>query len=382
MKNLLFSSTNWIVPCLILTNCLFTQPSPRLEKSFEIGKEVVRAQMKPGYNAPANIEVRGSWDLDLDASFLYWQVMQDNMEIAFASNTPAASIPTISSTSGSLQGSFIEPGFKYKPGAQIGLTLRSDHDNWDMSTQYTWLEGSIVDTSNGPLGGTLLPTWGHPMVVNNNFYDTADQKWHYSFNLIDGDVGRTFYVGSALVVRSFFGARAGWILQKLQVTYTNLESTLYNGIPGTQNVSVYSNSWGVGPRMGLASNWNLGSDFCLFGNGSIDLLYTDYNIKSKTLFQRNAKDGDTAGQIKSMVSREAPRGLRTHLDLEMGISWGTYLHADSFYMLLAASYGFQVFWNQNPFRHFESANAMLALSSTPSGNLYAHGATGTIRFDF
>jgi hypothetical protein len=73
--------------------------------------------------------------------------------------------------------------------------------------------------------------------------------------------------------------------------------------------------------------------------------------------------------------------VRTHLDLELGLGWGTYFDDNNWHVDLSASYGFQVFFDQNMFRHFED-DVMIGLSSVANGNLYVQGLTATARFDF
>jgi hypothetical protein len=75
--------------------------------------------------------------------------------------------------------------------------------------------------------------------------------------------------------------------------------------------------------------------------------------------------------------------LRTHLDLEFGIAWGSYFDNNNWHVDLSAGYGFQVFFNQNMFRWFASTYyGSVAQSVSPNGNLYMHGLTASARFDF
>ena len=65
-----------------------TQTAKPRSRSFEHGQRLTYNQMAPGYNAAARVEVRGAWDLFATASFIYWQLSQDNMDVAFAAATP------------------------------------------------------------------------------------------------------------------------------------------------------------------------------------------------------------------------------------------------------------------------------------------------------
>jgi hypothetical protein len=73
--------------------------------------------------------------------------------------------------------------------------------------------------------------------------------------------------------------------------------------------------------------------------------------------------------------------VRTHLDLEMGLGWGSYFDNNNWHVDLSASYGYQVFFGQNMFRHFDSATRVGA-NTSQFGNLYVQGLTVTARVDF
>ncbi len=85
----LFTKTGpWMVATLSAVASIFGQNSKcaPAQKSFEQGHEMMQSQMMAGYNAPARIEVRGSWDVYASGSFTYWQAIQENMELGVVSN--------------------------------------------------------------------------------------------------------------------------------------------------------------------------------------------------------------------------------------------------------------------------------------------------------
>src|SRR5579862_9134922 len=90
--NLLKKTTLSLASLMTLTASVFGDepacPPPR--KSFEQKRKVTKNQMQPAYNAPSRIDVRGSWDLYITGSFVYWQLSQDNMEVAFNDHLPNA----------------------------------------------------------------------------------------------------------------------------------------------------------------------------------------------------------------------------------------------------------------------------------------------------
>jgi len=377
--------TPWVAMLLILAASAFGDDDvcrPPQRKSFEQAKKLTKTQMSPAYNAPARIEVRGSWDLYLTGSFIFWQLSQDNMEIAFADGlTNTAYIDA-----NQIKGNLVPMSFDYKPGFKVALGINTDQDDWDALAEYTRIHASNSASTNGQTAigtGTqlpLLPTWGHPYVMESNAYDTASEKWNTNFDFIDIDLGRVYYVGTQLTFHPFFGARGAFITQNVHVHYVNSifspGSASFPETLGVMDIYKRLQSWAIGPRVGVNTNWMMGLGMRFFGNATADVLYTKHKIQDKTTFVAT-----TTGLNEFFVSRDRPLNLRTHLDLEMGLGWGSYFDNNNWHIDLSAAYGFQVFFDQNMFSDYLN-NGMPGHFIAPQGNLYAQGLTATVRFDF
>jgi hypothetical protein len=179
------------------------------------------------------------------------------------------------------------------------------------------------------------------------------------------DLGRWYYLGTQLTVRPSIGARVAWIYQKRGAQYTNVLNPGNFAINSQEN----SNSSGIGPRFALDTNWMIGSGFRFFGNSEFDVLFTRY-------YRDSHGTVNNPGTVLILYKKSSDvRELRTHLDLEWGMGWGTYLCCHKWHFDLAASYGFQVFWHQN-------MNFADITKVTNHGNLYIHGLTLTAKLDF
>lgn len=328
--------------------------------SFEQGHELRQSQMAAAYNAPARIDVRGSWDLYVSGSYIYWQPSQENLELGISNASSANQLP--------INGNAVNLNFKFKSGYQVALALFTDTDNWDGVAKYTWLGGRHSAASNGPSGGGILPFWGHPDNVADDIV-SGKSRWRVRFDLLDVNLGRSCYVGTQLTYRPFFGVRAAWIDQKYIVSYTPLATPSYQ-------IRCTNDSWAVGPEIGLDMNYLLGLGFRLIGNTEADLVFTRYNLRIK-----EEDSANPSGPLAVDYRQKQLFYLRPHLDLEMGFGWGSYLSNHNYHIDVSVLYGFQIFWSQNMFRMFVD-NAAVAKSFAPNGDLYVQGATGTIRFDF
>lgn len=348
--------------------------------------------IQPAYASTSRIQICPGRDIYTSGSFTYWQPIQENMDLGIVSNNTG---PVFGIFPYGINGNVVNPNFGYKPGFKVGLGVDLDHDDWDTCVQYTWFRGTgTTTTSLVPNTRTVLfPTWSIPIVEVFGevvTYSFASQTWSLHMDLLDWEIGRSYYMGNKLSFRPFFAARAAWIRQNLDVSY--IDERINFAVSNNRSVfiSKISHSWAVGPRAGINSNWNIGNGFRLFGNAGGDILFTQY---TKLLSEEIPLEGTDApphlfsaspAQIPGytkIVKQKDLNCFRTHLNLELGFGWGSYLANNRWHIDLSAGYEIQVFFDQNMFRHFSNAN-QLANSQSPNGNLYLHGATGTLRLDF
>jgi hypothetical protein len=286
MLKILTKTKPWMVASLLVASSAFgqqdrcqpqtkpcEQPKPCAKPACPCPEP--KPILHPEYNAPARFETRCGWDFYADASFIYWQPIQENMELGIA-NTNILNPGTVGIT-----GNVIEMDFSYKPGFKVGVGMYFDHDDWDAHAEYTWFHGSHSTSSNAPIAGDIYTIDAAPGVTSsNNAYNSGKEHWNLKMDLLDVTLGRWGYTGTKLTMRPFFGARAAWIRQKKTETFVSTGTTSTGVAIGTGADTVVitgkSQSWAIGPTAGLNTNWTIGEGFRLFGDGSADILYTRY----------------------------------------------------------------------------------------------------------
>ena len=357
----LFAKTNfWIGGSLLTIASLFSQNEPCLPSCQPEPCPPPCQDCEPKACAADPITTyctmgRGCWDLFATASFIYWSPSQDNMELGIVSQTD---------TLYALHGDEINLDTAYQPGFKLGFGTNLKQGNWDMYLQYTWFR-SKQETSESLaaadgkvlLAAELIPLSGH------RFLD-GKEDWRLYMDLLDLELGKHYSVQTDLFFRPFFGLRAAWIRQNLETDYLN-ESTGKN----QHNISIVqkSNSWALGLRTGLSTDWMVGKCFRVYGNGNGDLLFTQYsNLSTKQ--QGTTTTGALASNSLYAVKQHNINCVRGRLELELGLGWGTYFSNNNRYVDLSAGYGFQIFFDQNMFRNFLDDTA-LAKSISPNGNL-------------
>ncbi len=317
--------------------------------------------LNAAYNYPARTQTRCPWDLFFDISFIYWQPTEDNIALGkkwSGLNNATDPVSTTSYTE-TLQNT----GSSYKPGFKIGMGGFFEHDNWDLHLEYTWFHNqesasfSVPSVANATQA--LTDYWPEQVSGGTNYYDSGSGKWKLQMDILDLDLGRWYYVGTKLTFHPTVGLRAAWIHQRYSATFSADSplpyATVGNGGAGnspfhyltTTGISK-SNSWGLGAKAGLDTNWMLGYGFRLYGCGEGDLLFTRYTtLSTNTKNSPNAPSTGTPTQsVKSATNLNT---VRAHLDLELGFGWGTYWDCNNWYTDLAIGYDFQVFFDQNMF---------------------------------
>lgn len=331
--------------------------------------------LNAAYNYPARIQTRCPWDFFFDVSFIYWQPIQDNLEFAFANTTGLVGGVAVNG----LSGNFVNMHFKFKPGFKVGMGGYFDHDNWDWHLEYTWFHNTQSRSTNGPaFPGHVATTVGNPSQLStNSFYDSASQSWRLRMDILDLDIGRWHYVGQKLIMHPTFGMRVDWLRQRLSTQYTRATaaSSVSSAVADTANMNQKTSSWAIGPKIGLDTDWKVGSGFRFFGNAEADLLFTKYTRLSYN-------ETHTVSPLTPFSTRQKRTyAIKPHVDLELGFAWSTFLDCNNWYMDFIFGYEFQVFWDQNMFRHFNSSN-MPFNSFMPNGNLYVQGLNVTFKVDF
>jgi len=197
----------------------------------------------------------------------------------------------------------------------------------------------------------------------------ASSKWVFRFNQFDLEMGRSFFAGTKLSLRPFMGIRGIWFNQSYKIrAYI---SDLSNQLKRSQNKG---KGWGLGPKVGANSLWNLGAGFTLRGKLATFISY--FKTRSKTKIDDVTTSLDTNAYNVKAIDRELLPGL----DLTMGLAWGSYFSHYLWHINLYADYTFQTYWQFNTMRAL--VDETLSTVGASPGNLTLHGLRFGLRFDF
>jgi hypothetical protein len=346
------------------------EPAKCEQKCEKVCPPVCPVKLIPAYNQAAMMKTDCSWDLYLDLSFIYWQVMEDSLAVGItnSSSTTPGSLP--------MTGNVVDIDFEYLPGFQLELGYKTNYDDWDICAKYTYVHGSSNGTATAPAGGQVESLWVHPSTIRaagSTYFTNIAGTFESKLDFMDVNLGRSYYSGKRLTCRPFFGVRGAWIRQ----------SYATNSISGTSGTGTNSNtfdqtsSWGLGLETGMMGNWTFDQGFRLYGNAMADVVYSLYNVHAK----QTGVTAATAGTQELNVSDSGVGAVRAHTDLEFGLGWGTYIDCQNWYFDLSAGYGFQVFWDQQMFYNWVDDQSV-GKATFANGNLLVHGLTIQAKLDF
>ena len=271
--------------------------------------------------------------------------------------------------------------FDYHPAFKVSAGIGFNRDDWTACVEYTRFHSK--DSNHKTISKDnltellILSTWN---ASNQTFASKAD--WKLKNDLIDLSFGRPYYLGKKIVIKPHFGLRGGWIDQKYHLEETFLsDDTELNSF-----TNVKSDSWLIGPRAGVKTNWLLGKGFNFFGNIATSLFYQDfstkYNYNYTTIVLETTRD-------ISVNEKQDNHYITPNLECALGLGWGSYFAKNKAHFNLSAGYEFHIFWNQNLMKSLAEkvksgtgSTSDGSITETKEGDLMLHGLTVSARFDF
>jgi hypothetical protein len=312
------------------------------------------------------------WSIFLTAEALYWRAFEDGLDYGIE----AARALNVNSNRirGNTSVKDLEFGFDW--GFRAGLGFVLPHDGWDLYFNYTYFfadshakSDKANDTSNA-----LYPRWTDPLTQSfGQNVNTIDADWTLHFNQIDGTIGRKFATSRWLALKPFAGVRGIWVHEKYKLeqmggNFSPNSITNY----GKDTVDMKNKSWGVGPVVGLASQWNFAKEWSFSANAGLAILYSHVNLRQEEVVLN-------ANTLINHVKDSFHRG-QTVGDVAFALRWDHPFYDDRFHFGLQLGWEAHVFFDQNQFVRFED-NFVPGVFDK-GGNLTLQGATLAASFGF
>jgi hypothetical protein len=333
--------------------------------SFNERLTAAEQQLKtcPFYNPSARAQVAKGYNLFLTGDFLYWKATENGLTYAVSSNNPDG---TLSTTHLKL----FEPHFRYDYGFKVGAGFNIGHDAWDLYANWTHFYTGAHAHKHAKSGEGLYPVWAFPSgPLSGLTVQEAQEHWKLFLSLLDVELGKEYYVGKHLSLRPHLDIRTAWINQDFNCEYNRAVSGF---VTFDDRVEMKNDYWGVGPRLGLDSQWWLGAGFSFYGKAAFSLIYGPYSIKQE-------EKAETLS--KKLVFHREMHIARAITDLGLYFAWDHMFFDNSYHFGVMGGWEQHLFFEQNQLFRFLDPLFQGSLLSN-QGDLTLQGWTLSARIDF
>lgn len=223
---------------------------------------------------PVSIYCPPTWgNIFVTGAYLNWKAREDGLAYAITGLKTSGNTPPLA------KGETKNLSWDRNSGYRVGLGYIFPCLCWDLYLNYTRFNTHASGETHVPLNAqgqaTLWEVWGAP--AGGTFITDASGKWNLKFQSLDLEAGRTFVFKNCYTLRPFGGLEAIWTKNNYDI--------LYQFFPFFQDIHNDQHFSGIGPRIGLANNWNIIKYVSLFADGAFSLLCGNYSISRKDIVQ-------------------------------------------------------------------------------------------------
>ena len=375
----------FLMLALLFTSFSFAIPKEPCDK-----KEVCCEEPAPGpfaFYYPKDMNLSCPRGFYVKGEFLLMHVKEEGLEYAMTQNTLTGINENDNAfplTGGDIQGySEGHHNWDWTGGCRVAMGFYLNYDCLNAEANWTYIRINN-DSGKNVTGGVLLPFWLTPnldlgLFVNDNISSSA--RWTGNLNTLDIKLGKPYHISRFVIFNPHLGLRMAWIDQD----YTsrnggNFDLTLI-GDGENLEMSAKNDFWGVGPRVGIDTEWHFADSWYLFGNMAASLLYSHFDV-----FQEVILDKKTLYQLKHDFYTNSP-----NMEIILGLCWCHLFSKNRYMVSLKAAYEMHQWWEQNRLRRFFDkdsgilGNPLSASSSNDEvarGDLTVNGFSFAIQFDF
>ncbi len=305
------------------------------------------------------------------------------------------------------------PHFRWNWGARAGIGYQFDNfDSWDLYAGWTYVHGKAKDSTSVPFDAfaneSLAPTWGGNAGIiqdggffvdggSETFVQSASANWNMVMNVIDLELGRSFYFGRKVTVRPMVGVRTAFIDQDYLVryeTFYNLSSDdPFTGaeITAPGKMKADTDFWGIGLRGGFDLLWHFTQNWGIDGRMSGSILAGSFDVKQDyRSFVVESIAGEFFLESTHVTTKRHPHRTRANLEGALGFFWET-AYGNNRHVFIGVYYEVAQWFSQNeltrPFIDLSSKEVDVAIPAVDDtrrdfGDIDLSGLSLKLRFDF
>jgi len=302
--------------------------------------------------------------------FTYWNAFDDGMTVAFTAETQPNSTYLLRP---------ITIDSEWQPGFRVGIGYNAVYDDWWTDLNYTYFRSRNHIHRNLSNIGAFFVELVQPELYNGDTINTNSfgLHWKLGVDLLDLELGRTFFVSNYLSLSPFVSARGAWIRRNIKADSNGIahievqQGTIDQS--WTNDMKMKQTTWAVGPRIGVNTRWLFGrSGFAFFMNTDGALMYSGITLHDTQ--HRTSVDVSNGTQHITALAKKALNRVMPNISLFAGLDYEHCWSDDDFALHVYAGYSLTYFWNQEYF--------YLPSNINPQGNLGLQGLNTGLKFEW
>jgi hypothetical protein len=189
--------------------------------------------------------------------------------------------------------SLLNINFDVSVGLRLGVGKYFVHDDWMINTKFEWM--SSKGTQNQDLtasNGSIVPTgvaewWGLALAPSDYAFQNLEASLKVDYFLLDVYLSRGSYFSGTFNYEPFAGIEAAWLGYNMSQSYYGVPSTASSAaraeLTSTESAirKVATDFWGVGPVVGVNSNYHLVSGWSFFSATNFAVLLGEVSISDR-----------------------------------------------------------------------------------------------------
>ncbi len=325
----------------------------------------------PPPNLEGHYQVQDAYGVSLSLSALYWKPYEEGLDFVIQNQGSTGLVNNASVRRAPFNWHW---GWRAGLGYQIPQKKMNVEASW---THYT-SKGSSSPSVDLPL--TLFSVWSLPTggaIPPVNFEQQATAHSRLFLNVVDLGLSGVFAPRPFLDITPYIGLSTAWIHQKFNFNLAggpglNGHTTL------DDKIRMKNDFWGIGPKIGMDTLWDLGYGFGICGNFNLSLLYGFFKLKQQETAEFSGLEPPTTFLD---LTHNLFHIARLNFDTLIGLRWDKMFQDGRYHLTVEAGWENLIFLGQNQLMRFPS-QINQGINSSGKGDLTIQGGSGRVAFTF
>ena len=325
-------------------------------------------------------------DFVVDAEFLWW--LPNIANTSYAIKRVGKLIVPNDTSVGTPPTNKEEFNWDWDPGVRLGVGAVTSHDGWDVYLNWTYFHTRASASHDKPLFEDFAPgviAYTSPWFLdpNEDEYPKLSASIAFTYNQIDLEKGRRFWISRNLTLRPSMGIRGYWSRIHMNVKGNSGRSAedTETGAGIFERTAMKQQSWGVGLLAGFETVWHFYSYWSVFSSTDIALTYGKMR-QTKKMSYEDSLFAEEETEVGQATLSDRQYHLQPILDLALGVRWENTLYESKFRLLFDLGWEFHYLYDHNQLLRGTNNNASTTDQVPANGDASMNGLVLRGRFEF